>query len=108
MDGFLILSGGSIKKVGDLLGGGGGVLQMKCSDQVLRKAKQQKAVGLAKHQPSAVCWKDWGLEVLVTSVLSSKCGQFRVLLYYCILPCDYIYMVIYQRCFALKKRFVPI
>lgn len=24
MDGFLILSGGSIKKVGDLLGGGGG------------------------------------------------------------------------------------
>lgn len=81
MDGSLILSGDSIKKVGNLLGRGGGVLQMKCSDQVLRKAKQQKAVGLAKHQPSAVCWKDWGLEVLVTSVLSSKCGHIRE--YYC-------------------------
>lgn len=54
---------------------------MKCSEQVLGKAKQQKALGLAKHQPSAVCWKDWGLEVLVTSVLSSKCGHIRE--YYC-------------------------
>lgn len=67
------------------------VLQMKCSDQVLRKAKKQpKPIGLAKHQPSAVCWKDWGLEVLVTSVLSSKCRQFR--------ECYYTFV----------KRFVPI
>lgn len=49
---LFILSEGSTKKKLGIFWAGGGVLQMKCSDQVLKKAKQQKPVRLAKDQPS--------------------------------------------------------
>lgn len=72
--GFLCFLRVSLKIGGVFLGGSTNEMFRQGTEECC-EATEVSWIG--QHQPSAVCWKDWVLQVLVTDMLCSNCSQFR-------------------------------